>query len=399
MSHDTTALRRRYAQRLVAAGHPLSPQWWKAFASVPRHMFVPCFFHQGPTGRWEAVDASDRRWLELIYSDMSLVTQLDGDDSRWAEAVTTSVVGVPTSSSSQPSLMATMLEALDVREGHRVLEIGTGTGYQAALLCHRLGSHLVTTIDIDPHICARAVEALHRCGHTPTTIVGDGDDGYPAGAPYDRIIATCSVASIPAAWIAQTRPGGLILASLYRDLGGGPLVRLTVTDEGAAEGRFLPSYGAFMPVRARPALDAPRLLPDALRAGDEGRARPTDLDAHVLEHPDFGMLAALMIENVGWVGFEPPGAGYQLWLLDDEGSTACLHVASATVTQRGRRQLWDELESAYDTWERAGRPTRDRFGLTVSADGGHCYWLDNPATLLWTEPDGAGHDGTEATRT
>lgn len=66
------------------------------------------------------------------------------------------------------SLMARMLEALDVRDGDRVLEIGTGTGYNAALLCHRVGSHNVVSIDIDPALIAAARSRLASLGHHPT---------------------------------------------------------------------------------------------------------------------------------------------------------------------------------------------------------------------------------------
>ena len=76
-----------------------------------------------------------------------------------------------------PSLMARMLEALDVRDGHRVLEIGTGTGYNAALLCHRLGACNVVSIDIDPTLIVATRKRLAGLGHHPTLVVGDGTAG------------------------------------------------------------------------------------------------------------------------------------------------------------------------------------------------------------------------------
>jgi protein-L-isoaspartate O-methyltransferase len=79
-----------------------------------------------------------------------------------------------------PSLMAQMLEALDVRDEHRVLEIGTGTGYNAALLCHRLGSNNVVSIDIDATLVAVAKNRLAALGHHPTLVVGDGTAGLPS---------------------------------------------------------------------------------------------------------------------------------------------------------------------------------------------------------------------------
>ncbi|MGH3694552.1 MAG: methyltransferase domain-containing protein, partial [Pseudonocardiaceae bacterium] len=83
-----------------------------------------------------------------------------------------------------------MLQALAVEDGHRVLQVATGTGYTAALLCERLGSTQVTSIDVDPDLTAAARARLRRCGYLPTVITGDGRDGYPEHALYDRTIAT-----------------------------------------------------------------------------------------------------------------------------------------------------------------------------------------------------------------
>src|SRR5437763_483630 len=86
-------------------------------------MYSPRFFRPQPTGRWGAVDDTDEDWLDRIYADRVLVTQLDGDPGRWAVARRDgSATGVPTSSSSQPTIMAVMLSALAVEDGHRVLE-------------------------------------------------------------------------------------------------------------------------------------------------------------------------------------------------------------------------------------------------------------------------------------
>ncbi|QYN32955.1 methyltransferase domain-containing protein [Pseudonocardia sp. DSM 110487] len=92
---------------------------------------------------------------------------------------------------------------LDAAPGHTVLEIGTG--YNAALLCHRLGSEAVTSIDIDPELVDAARETLMSVGFTPTLVAGDGADGVPERAPFDRILATCAVPAVPGAWGATRR--------------------------------------------------------------------------------------------------------------------------------------------------------------------------------------------------
>ncbi|MFI6543652.1 methyltransferase domain-containing protein [Streptomyces prunicolor] len=213
------------------------PGWRAAFASVPRHLFVPYYYVGAVDGNgyerlWGgSPDPRTReRWLRGVYADVPLATRL-----RDGELV---------SSSSQPSLMARMLAELRVADGARVLEIGAGTGYNAALLAHRLGDGLVTTVDLEPEITESARIHLAAAGHRPTVVTGDGSRGVPEHAPYDRIIATCALTSIPRAWPAQCVPGARILAPLATGL-----IALTVHDATHAEGTFLNTAAYFVPLR------------------------------------------------------------------------------------------------------------------------------------------------------
>lgn len=153
-------------------------------------------------------DDDPARWLSLTYGDDAVITQVDDghpDGPGLAGAM-------QTSSASAPDIVAIMLAALDTHPGHRVLEIGTGTGYNAALLAHRLGAEHITSIEVDSDVAARARQALSDTGYDEVCVVtGDGALGFPSGAPYDRIIATAAVRSIPYPWVAQTRPSGWIL--------------------------------------------------------------------------------------------------------------------------------------------------------------------------------------------
>jgi predicted RNA methylase len=119
------------------------------------------------TGELIAVDGSDptRRaeWLDAVYSDTALTTQLGQTDP----GNTLRPLTVPASSSTKPTLMARMLADLHTHPGHRVLEIGTGTGYNAALLCHRLGDRNVCSIDIHPALIHAAHTRLASLGHHP----------------------------------------------------------------------------------------------------------------------------------------------------------------------------------------------------------------------------------------
>jgi methyltransferase of ATP-grasp peptide maturase system len=382
-------LRQAMVAQLIEAGRLHSQPWIEAFRRVPRNVFLRRFFRQSQDlSGWEAVSELDSDALEMIYTDTTWVTQLDNDPDRWeaAHAAGRPVHGLPTSSSTAPGLMALMLEALDVHDGHQVLEIGTGTGYNAALLCHRLGSTQVSTIEVDPAVAEDARSSLYASGYLPTVAIADGAAGHPAGAPYDRLIATCSVPAVPAAWITHLRSGGLILTSLHRDLGGGPLVLLSVANKNRAEGRFLPEYGGFMPLRSAASTDAQQRLDAAL--GDENQdadIRPATIGPGDLDDPAFGMVAALRLPGVASIGFQP-ATGPQLWLIGDDGSWACRDEATGTVSQHGDRRLWDELEDTHRRWMQLGKPSRERFGLTVTASGDHTFWLDEPQSAWWTEP-------------
>jgi methyltransferase of ATP-grasp peptide maturase system len=364
--------RARLTRTLRSAGVLTDPAWRAAFAEVPRHVFLGRFFVANGAS-WQAADRTDPGWLDQVYADRVLVTQLDGDPSRWAAARTTGPVpGVPTSSSSQPAIMAVMLAALRVEGGNRVLEIGTGTGYNAALLCHRLGSHNVTTVDIDPELVAAARNRLADCGYQPTCVAADGAAGHPPGAPYDRVLATCAVTRIPLAWLAQTVPGGLVVTTLHRPIGAG-LVRITAAEGASGQGRVLAEDGRFMPLRAH------RLTRAARPDRPAGPARTTDLDGESLVNcrSDFEFYAGLVLPSTT-ATITDDGA---IWLLHPDGSWA-RHIrreGQCHVWQGGPRHLWDIAEVARDEWRSLGRPTRERFGITVEPDHQE-LWLDAPTS-------------------
>jgi protein-L-isoaspartate(D-aspartate) O-methyltransferase len=140
---------------------------------------------------------------EAAYRDEAIVTKRDAD-------------GQPISSSSQPTIMAIMLDQLGLAPGQRVLEIGAGTGYNAALLKHIVGAEgTVVSIDLDEDVAEQAREHLAAAGCPDVTVVsGDGAAGYPARAPYDRVIATVGVSDLAPAWLSQLTPDGRIVVPL-----------------------------------------------------------------------------------------------------------------------------------------------------------------------------------------
>jgi methyltransferase of ATP-grasp peptide maturase system len=372
--------RTAFLDGLADPGQVLAPRWRAAFHDVPRDVFVPYFFVP-LTDRlgWRLVEPPDQEWARRVWSNDPLITQLDGDDqlvgaARRGEAVQ----GVSTSSSSAPSLMALMLQALDVREGDRVLEIGSGTGYNTALLCHRLGSDAVTSVDVDTGVVERARARLAGLGYAPTLAAVDGVRGYPAGAPFDRVLATVAAPDVPSAWLEQTRDGGKILFPLdLRNCGG--LLPLLTVHNGRAEGSFLPDYGGFMPLRQ----DRPDTALRAFREVDDedGTAHETELPADSIRTTGFEFFAALMVGGTDSMEFVPSNdAPSQTWIAQPDGSWA-YHTTQPdgthVVHEGGPTRIWNRVERAYQLWNELGNPARERFGLTATANE-LIVWLDDP---------------------
>jgi methyltransferase of ATP-grasp peptide maturase system len=370
-------LRAAMVDRLLTGTPPLPKGWESAFRAVPRHPFTPAVFRPSDIGYTVRRADGDRdRWLREVYADEPLVTQLDGcrDADTFPDGALVPA-GAPTCSSSQPSLMALMLDALDVHEGMRVLEIGTGTGYNAALLAARLGPESITSVEYDGRLARRARAALHAMGFPVATLHADGMMGAPRSAPYDRLISTCSFPSVPTAWLHQVKAGGLILVNLYRRLGGGILALLRVEDANHASGNLLPDHGGFMPTRTHPNAEVTALLDKASTHyyDTDAKPRPTDLTCEALNIDGFRVLAALHVPAyLAWAD-----DGRQTWLLHPDGSYACHTIdddGGQSVTEHGTHQLWTDLEHAWHQWNEHGQPDRHTFGISVTT-GQETFWL------------------------
>ncbi|MGH3800520.1 MAG: hypothetical protein ACRDTD_10380, partial [Pseudonocardiaceae bacterium] len=291
-----------------------------------------------------------------------------------------------------------MLETLDIRDGNRVLE--SGTGYNAALVCHRPGDPNVFSVDIEPDLIVLARQRLARLGYHPTLVATDGAAGLAEHAPFDRIIATCSVPAVPWKWVTQTRPGGVILTDLKTSLIAGSLVRLTRYPD-RAEGHFDRTYAAFMGLRHHtagqcPAQPRPRkqrtIEPDQCTTTLDPRTPWTSLVVWFLASFDLGANISL-----GYCRFKDgkptatsitirDGSWAEVTLADDHGTHQ--------VTEAGPTRVWRIIEIAHPLWTELDHPGWDRFGLTVTENHQH-VGLDTPTnqhTWPLPQPDNQGHD-------
>jgi protein-L-isoaspartate(D-aspartate) O-methyltransferase len=176
--------RRRLVMELKAEGYIVSERVEKAMLRVPRELFVP------------------EDYRDLAYVDRPLPI-------GFGQTI------------SAPSIVAYMTELLRAEVGHKVLEVGTGSGYQAAILAEvvapsdvprKLWGH-VFSIERVPQLAELARRNLERAGYSDrvTVIVGDGTKGFEDEAPYDRIMVTAAAPDIPPPLVEQLKPGGILV--------------------------------------------------------------------------------------------------------------------------------------------------------------------------------------------
>ncbi|WP_262391567.1 methyltransferase domain-containing protein [Nocardiopsis sp. CNR-923] len=354
---DHAPLAASLAGRLRDSGTP--EHIARLFARVPRHRFLPDVYWTEDRTRVDWTE-DPGNWLRTAYTDQALTTQRDdGRDDG---------MGVPTSSSSAPGVMARMLTAARIEPDQRVLEIGTGTGFNAALLSELLGARNVATIEVDEALTETARTSLYTAGYTPDIIVGDGEQ-TPRPASVHRIIATCTVSRVPWSWLDQVRGRGRIVTPWSPTPGapGGVLAVLDTDGSGLAEGAFEGSL-AFMwsrnqrrPEGASPATDT---HPGHVENGT-GDPREPWLDG------EEALLLSLLMPDWAFGMRRKPGADEpHVWLASTRcGSWARLH-ADGRVEQDGDRLLVQEARTARQWWRSRGEPGVDRFGLTVDRAAG-----------------------------
>jgi protein-L-isoaspartate(D-aspartate) O-methyltransferase len=341
MNKSINLLLQRYVSDLDSI---VSDRVRHAFLNVERHRFLEGFYRREQDGTrvWQPLDllAPDPNILEYIYADNSLVISLS-----------------PWSSSTQPWLMARMLELLELKEGMRVLEVGAGTGYNAALLAEIVGADgQVTTIEIHPEIAARTRRLLDAAGYSQVRLqIGDGYFGWAEDAPYDRIVATTACADLAPCWFEQLQPDGCMLIPL-RHSGPYTAPLTLVKRDGQAKVIEYSGFG-----KAQGQIGALGLWPDlsedeiAARLNEPGVVEKAHLTFKEREWQElcFDLHYFVALNDPRTYDGPSRTAGLGLW--ESPGSIAAL-FPSGMVKLHGNEALYERLARLYDEYVALGQP-------------------------------------------
>jgi hypothetical protein len=195
------------------------------------------------------------------------------------------------------------------------------------------------------------------------------------GGPYDRIIATCSVRTVPWAWVAQTRPGGVIVTPWGPPMANDHLLRLEVGPEGAVV--TIVNSAGFMRLRAQ----RWHITDEPDNFHDIAARSSTDLDPHDVLGNHSTLAVALHLGECRVIFETDRATGSEtLWLL---ASDSWASITGSQVCQAGTRNLWDETVSAYHWWIEQDRPDRQQFHLTITRER-QWIWLNDPANTVTT---------------
>jgi len=204
----------------IYAETPISQATQKAYLETPRHRFVKRYRQWGIKEWNEVSEANLEQHLATLYSDRALV--LFGDDDN----------DVP-STISQPSFVLRMLDILQLEPGQKVFELGTGSGWNAALIGRLVDPQgCVYSLELIPEVAQTAAENIESLGIENVKVIqADGGEGYEAAAPYDRAIFTAGAYDLPHPFFEQMKENGLLLIVIKSEGGGDSLFLLRKVQE------------------------------------------------------------------------------------------------------------------------------------------------------------------------
>lgn len=360
-----------------------------AFLAIPRHRFLHTLYLPEPAltpHEWKLTQQSafnEDAWLELIYSNAAWVIQLDK-------------IGIPSSSSSMPTIMAQVLEKAELKPGLHVLEIGTGTGYNAALIAHIIRNPaLLTSIELDTQLAQQASQVLDSVvGHGAVVVTGDGLQGYQPRAPYDRIIVAASTPTLPLAWLDQLCDGGIVITHLPGHIGPGGMVYFRKHGPGRAGIGHIIRPSSFMELQnsSAPLPTISQLFPQLLSGSITARhmLNSGHFDPMLLLNQDLAFLLQIVFPKMFLLSISKDFQGpSDLCLLDDQTSTLLIFQSIGEqqwqIEVRGEVTLWERLLLVYQQWEQLQRPDATDYHILIDAEGEQILTLPayGPAVPLW----------------
>jgi len=356
---DVTARLERLIGSIREAAPETSERVLAAFRAVPRHVFVSEVHVDIPDGGSKTLVCDPRSpskgALDFVYQDAAL--------RQWrlcADGETR------LSMNSLPSMTAQALTALEIEDGHRVLEVGAGTGYAAALLGHLVGhSGAVVSMEIVPEFAAAAQRTIAELGLDQVRLTeGDGALGYPSGAPFDRIMASVSLSQVRRAWLDQLRPQGKILLPLRLTPGGDVLIVLQ-EEGGDLIGRGIRSCG-YQPLLGPYGYDEHEGLActdsdSALKSLVERERESLDfigaMVGDIEEALDFQFWLYLHDDWGALILNQAQGTLWPVALLDPSRTTlAAWRIGETRVRLYGGPEARGRFLAGYERWTQQGRP-------------------------------------------
>lgn len=328
-------------------------RWHETVRSVPRHLLVPRWFTpRRDRDTWDVRDGpSDKpAWLEAAYDGQTtLVTRIGTMHADHAKPGSRHD-GWPASSATMPGLVLDMYRRARLTDGAAILDIGTGSGYGAALLAKRYGDGHITSIDVDPYLTATAAERLDSIGARPLILTIDATGDLPGS--YDRIVPMVSLPGIPASWITALRPAGRIVFSLT---GGSVLITARKTPDGGATGRVEYERASFMAARHGSTSLPHGSVPEQVL---DGEGEQVTTSPYPVVDPAWGWeLNALLSITVPGLTIRAASDAQTgtstTWLAHPDGSWARATGSGdqpAHVHQAGPRRLWDTLDDHRHWW-------------------------------------------------
>ena len=365
-----------------------------AFRRVPRHLFLP------------------QLSLDQVYIDRAIAIKSDSS-------------GNTISSSSQPTMMAIMLDQMQLKPSANVLEVGTGSGYNAAIMQEIVGEEgRITSIELDRELAHAASKNLVRAGTAAVQVVqANGTAGYPPRAPYDHIIITAGIRDIAPRWIDQLKGDGSLVAPLWLDG-----VQVSCTFRNVGDGTLLSEYNqpcAFVYLREEEDAPQPHIVrqigsSSLLLLADEVN-RIDSAALHLLLSDDYEQcnLEAAITASEFWNGFqlylminEPSPYVFAVYRVEDNqsaygirgrgvalfspaGAAFIAYDSGGVVDCFAGSDAYLAMQTVFDEWQALGRPTVDRLRIRVipihhgypSIERGKIYQRPNCYIHVWIEPE------------